>query len=461
MIKSNLIWSGQEIDTFIKHIFGEQLAFDEVVMLKLTSRKKYGKNIDNCILSDNDLSINICHTIDELISTITNYEEIKLHPYNINQLVIYIQLNTRSTIKTMFELNNKINEYASKLILLDSNDEKINIYNKIKLLDIEHKSLLMKSKNRVQKYSQIDIDFKDNIELEYQYNGITNNICGMEFVNRFLQYTKFLGIVVKFVIETKNGYHIIFLNNTGHFDFYNLIKSIYGNDFLSKYISKKINIIDYIKDGYCQIPGTFQAGFPAKIIYANELSNGINYVDHINNCMHNTCCMITANYIFKMLTSDDMTIEKIINDSKSTILFDNQILFHYPEMDNDIVRKRESDIFWSTNTENIIHNIYMLSFDESIHNTIIEKYSSHSESYWIVYQSWKHEYTIIEWLGLKESNSSYKKIIDTYGKFKKLTIDEMKMAFTNSNVFGNISNNDLLDSSNTTLHVYVKSLCKM
>ena len=99
----------------------------------------------------------------------------------------------------------------------------------------------------------------------------------------------------------------------------------------------------------------------------------------------------------------------------------------------------------------------MLSFDESIHNTIIEKYSSHSESYWIVYQSWKHEYTIIEWLGLKESNSSYKKIIDTYGKFKKLTIDEMKMAFTNSNVFGN----NLLDSANITLHVYVKSLCKM
>lgn len=262
-----LIWNYQLVNHFIDDMFSE-IVNDEIIVVKLTSRKKYGKNIENAeniILHNIDLDITICHSICELKKTVLNYGQI-IGSYNINQLVIYVQLNKRSTIRAMFDLSAKINEYTSKLILLKSNEEIDNTYNKIRLLDIEYKSILMKSQNGIKKYLQLDIDFKDSIELEYQQDNIIKKINGIDFTNRIIEQMKCLNIIVKSVIETKNGYHIIFLNNIEPFNFYNFIKLVFGTDFCSKHILKKSCMIDYLKDGYCQIPGTYQAGFPVDYI---------------------------------------------------------------------------------------------------------------------------------------------------------------------------------------------------
>jgi len=270
-----LIWDRSLVNQFIDNIFIE-MTNDEIIIVKLTSRKKYGKNIENAeniILHNIDLNVTICHTINELKETVLNYGQI-IGSHNVNQLVIYVQLNKRSTIKAMFDLSAKINEYASKLILLKSNEEIDNTYNKIRLLDIEYKSILMKSQNGIKKYLQLDIDFKDSIELEYEQNNTIKKINGIDFTNRIIEQMKFLNITVKSVIETKNGYHIIFLNDIDSqtlkpfepFNFYNFIKLAFGTDFCSRHILKKSSMIDYLKDGYCQIPGTYQACFPVDYI---------------------------------------------------------------------------------------------------------------------------------------------------------------------------------------------------
>ena len=169
-----------------------------------------------------------------------------------------------------------------------------------------------------------------------------------------------------------------------------------------------------------------------------------------------TCCAELSNSLFFLLTGDTMTIEKIYQleeNHNNLYLYDKVTnLFLNPQNDFNINRKNFANEFWIQSKDKIIHNIYMFSLDYSAHNFLIEKYSSFDQSYWCIYQAWKNKYSILQWLGLKKTNNELDTLIDKYGKFKKLNINDMKNAFQDKQLF----DYNIKENSDLTMFIYMK-----
>ena len=147
-------------------------------------------------------------------------------------MVMYIDLEPRSSIKAMNEL---FKQYNDELVLNAFGLKDKNYRNLKRYLSWSKiRSVLAKNKSR-RLYCDIDIDIKDEIllnEILHIVSKLNNKIC----------------------IETKNGYHIVIPNEK------KIVAELY-----EKY--KNIEEVEiHNKQVQIPIPGTLQGGFKVRLI---------------------------------------------------------------------------------------------------------------------------------------------------------------------------------------------------
>lgn len=161
-------------------------------------------------------------------------------------IIIYMNINPSSTIKAFKEFNKTMNEYMFELAQCSINGQEIdNISNKINKMN----NLLMTcyQKNVGSKY-WIDVDFDIPKEAFYLIEIFTNELK----INNVNYY----------IINTKNGYHVLLKKDTINYNFNETIKLV------NEIASKKLNDFEIIlnKNAMIPLPGTYQGDYEVKFV---------------------------------------------------------------------------------------------------------------------------------------------------------------------------------------------------
>ena len=209
--KKSLIWSSQEIETFVKILDKGPLMSYQAV------RKKWIPSLTKDLGCFNRKSYrNGLHFEEWTVNQNSPFES----------QAIYLSDNTRDLVKA-----GKQTAIDAVKFLTEGNDQKIS------QLDKQFQTNCQKCQNLT--YIVVDLDLKSKFSMIKQ-----------ELITQ--------GIIVKVIIETRGGYHF-------------LIKTDLLTSEMKKYIYtnlKKNKFVDILKNPFSPVPGTYQGGFKVKLIFA-------------------------------------------------------------------------------------------------------------------------------------------------------------------------------------------------
>ena len=239
-------------DNLVKQFFHrlDNLQKDEVYMILGGARKKYAKDNPDISTSheiitrqmvrqyDVNLFFQAVRKTDALLNVSIDKNTGKDFPKESH--VIYIGINSRSTIKAKGISDDLMNRHYYTLLLNESEQGRIDAYKQIKRFKVHYYSALQKAPSNNTKWRIIDIDVK-NDELLHELI-----VCIQEVGNS----------VIKFVTETHGGYHIIYDRRANAL----LAGTKFLNTIRKKYSLEK-NQLEIIKDRLTPIWGTEQGGF--------------------------------------------------------------------------------------------------------------------------------------------------------------------------------------------------------
>jgi hypothetical protein len=77
------------------------------------------------------------------------------------------------------------------------------------------------------------------------------------------------------------------------------------------------------------------------------------------------------------------------------------------------------------------HLLFLINVCGSGHVFVTEKKNKHKNPHWHIIQSWQHEFTLSQWLGVQKwTNAKFKSDFDEYGNGKKLTCKQLTTFIT-------------------------------
>jgi hypothetical protein len=167
-------------------------------------------------------------------------------------LIIYFNINPCDMVKAYRTFMDNMNENLFNLLSGGGSGDGY-----FKRIDRELMNAIQKSTG-TRHYIDIDIDVKDKYTLPFK-----------QFLEAFLQELK-IKEVEYFVVETKNGYHILLKKESIHFNYNHLI-DLARIDAADGILG--IKEIEHNSNGMIPLPGCLQGDFPVKVKY--ELSNYI------------------------------------------------------------------------------------------------------------------------------------------------------------------------------------------
>jgi hypothetical protein len=212
---------------------------DEVYLLLLGARKKYCETLsrsqeilNRTIIRNNEVN-SIINKINRMMCFNNYYIDKKTNEKIPSEaFVCYITINSNSTLKAYINFVNEMNNLMYGIIKNKNEDSYDDLY-LFRKIDIKLFSSIHKSWSK-KYYVIVDIDKKDDDILE--------NVIDL------------LGENVKWVSETRGGYHVIVDKNktSGKIIHTDLVNCEYSNQ------------IEILKNAMTPVPGTMQGGFEVK-----------------------------------------------------------------------------------------------------------------------------------------------------------------------------------------------------
>jgi len=252
---SDLIKDEDETRKFLNKVL-LPLENDEVYIIVLTARKKYCPTISSSLeVVSRDIIRN--NDIDRIIRKIRRmsivegiYVDKDNNTIPIEAFSMYILPEPRSTIKAYMTFTQDINKWNYENLMKCNivEDANLGLYRK---LDIKLFSAIHKSRSRSD-YFIIDIDKKDEKLLEYIIQLLEIELVELEKENILQSSIRRFNGLIKWISETRGGYHVILNRNetTGKF--------------IHKLMNQKIPDVEFRKETMTPVVGMLQGGFVVK-----------------------------------------------------------------------------------------------------------------------------------------------------------------------------------------------------
>jgi hypothetical protein len=260
----NLIHDEEEIKYFFDNII-PNLSNNEIYFLSLSARNKYltGKEreyyglgrtemFERTIVRERNWS-KFLRKIKRFQTVEGSYLTKKNLPIPEKSMVVYFNINPTNVLKAYNEFSHTMSEYFMELGLNASKGGDLeNVSKRMKKMDV----LLMNcfQRNRGTKH-YIDIDFDIPKDETWVLSKFLDNLKENN--------------VTYYVIDTKSGYHVMLLRDSVKYNFPEVVKNLQdeANEYrLGKMISEQHWEIVVNKNEMVPLPGTYQAGYPVKIL---------------------------------------------------------------------------------------------------------------------------------------------------------------------------------------------------
>lgn len=238
----SLMKNEDETKKFIEKVL-QPLEDDEVYITVLTARKKYCSNISSSmevvtrdIIRNNDTN-KILRKLRKMSVVENLYTNKNGDIIPIEAFALYILPEPRSMLKAYNEFAKVVNEWSYNNLVGDNKD--LELYRR---LDVKLFSSIHKSKSK-SNYFILDVDKKDEILLTSILKIMKDNCIENESI--------------RYITETRGGYHIILDRNETTGKFIHHFKNSYT------YLFQE-NVIEFRKDMMTPISGLLQGGFVVK-----------------------------------------------------------------------------------------------------------------------------------------------------------------------------------------------------
>ncbi len=251
----NLVHDPSQISLFCTLVFRGKLKDDEVILVSLASRKKYDESLPGPSSNTTYLQRKLVKDPSSIVQLVQEYEmsigshvhivkDQKVRLEDNRSLVVYCSCNPRSTVKAWISANNQFVDTIYKKSEGLANPDELN---RLKFLDSIYKTEVHHNASR---HLILDVDLDSKIHMGYLQSV----------------YERMGPDKVVCLVETRGGYHML-LN----------AEKVDQKDRAWLYKERPADLVkndkvSILKDMACPLPGTFQGGFPVRLVDLATLS---------------------------------------------------------------------------------------------------------------------------------------------------------------------------------------------